>query len=288
MEMDLSSASIYTEFSGLSKLKLAAKNQTPEAIETVANQLEAFFLKLMLKQMRDSSLAEGAFDSDKSRFYQDMMDHQLALNLAEKRTVGIADSIIKQLQQAVPKGAAEITFNPLPDRQYFPDISAKANVNRIRTQASFDSPEAFIDAMRPYAEKAAEELGVPTSVLLAQSALETGWGQKIMKNRYGHSSHNLFGIKADSRWSGDSVSVSSLEYRGGKAKREVSAFRAYESFQESFNDYVQFIKSNDRYRSALKQADDNHSYIHALQDAGYATDPHYADKVMNIIKRELI
>ncbi len=150
----------------------------------------------------------------------------------------------------------------------------------------FDTPEEFIETMRPHAERAAEEIGVNPALLIAQAALETGWGKKVIKNNDGSNSHNLFGIKASHAWEGDSVNVGSLEYRNGVAKKEVSAFRSYPSFTESFDDYVDFIKNQSRYESAVESADDSKAYIKGLQQAGYATDPNYANKVMNILERK--
>lgn len=288
METDLSSAKIYTEFSGLHKLKLAAKNASPEALEEVANQFEAFFLKMMLKQMRDASLGEGMFDSDQSRLYQDMMDQQLSLDLADKRTVGIADSIIRQLQHTVKQNEKSEKLNPLPQRVNFDRTTLKMSNNIQLKGNNFQTPKDFINAMRPYAEDAATKLGVPANVLLAQSALETGWGNKVIQHDNGRSSHNLFGIKANEQWDGQRARVSSLEYVNGNAKREVSNFRVYESYKQSFDDYVDFIKSNNRYHAALQKSGDGEGYIKALQDAGYATDPQYAEKVLDIVNREAI
>lgn len=288
METDLSSAKIYTEFSGLHKLKLAAKNSSPEALEEVANQFEAFFLKMMLKQMRDASLGEGIFDSEQSRMYQDMMDQQLALNLSEKRTIGIADSIIRQLQNTIQSNEKSEGLNALPQRTDFNQTMLKLSTELKVKNSDFESPEDFIKTMRPFAEAAADELGIPANVLLAQSALETGWGNKVIQHSNGESSHNLFGIKADARWNGEQVNVSSLEYVDGEAKREFSNFRVYESYQQSFEDYVDFIKSNDRYREALQSKNNGEAYINALQDAGYATDPQYANKIIDIVEREAI
>ncbi len=288
MKPDLSSASIYTSFEGLSQLKLASKQDSPEALQKVAEQFEAMFLQMLMKQMRDASLGEGLFDSDKTRFYQDMMDQQLSLSMAEKRGIGIAESIVRQLQHMV-KGDAngvdpDMELNALPPRREFPSL----NRDSVVKSEAFSNPEEYIEAMRPFAEKAARELGVPTAVLIAQSALETGWGQKIMHTADGNNSHNLFGIKADARWSGNSLRVGSLEYRDGVARKEYSDFRVYDSYEDSFNDYVDFIKSNDRYQSALKQAGNGFDYINALQEAGYATDPEYAEKVSAIMQRETI
>jgi peptidoglycan hydrolase FlgJ len=288
METDLSSAKIYTEFSGLHKLKLAAKNASPEALEEVANQFEAFFMKMMLKQMRDSSLGDGLFDSDQSRLYQDMMDQQLSLDLADKRTIGIADSIIRQLQHTVKQNEKSEALNPLPQRVNFDRPRLKMSTDIKLKENNFQTPKDFINAMRPYAEDAATKLGVPANVLLAQSALETGWGNKVIQHQDGQSSHNLFGIKANEEWDGQHARVSSLEYVNGNAKREVSNFRVYESYKQSFDDYVDFIKSNNRYHAALQKSGDGEGYIKALQDAGYATDPQYAEKVLDIVNREAI
>jgi len=288
MEIDFSSARIYTELNGLSKLKLAAKNASPEALEEVANQFEAFFLKMMLKQMRDASLSETMFDSNQSRFYQDMMDQQMALNLSDKRVFGIADSIVKQLSNTDDSDDQPMALNSLPERVNFQRTMLKLSTDIQTRENNFETPEDFINAMRPYAEDAAGKLGVPANVLLAQSALETGWGNKVIQQGNGRSSHNLFGIKADGRWDGLRVNISSLEYIDGKAKREFSTFKVYESYKESFDDYVDFIKGNNRYRSALKNNDNGEGYIKALQEAGYATDPQYANKVIDIVQREEI
>lgn len=289
MQHDISNANVYSSLDGLAKLKLAAKENSPEALREVAEQFEAMFLQLLLKQMRDASLGDGLFDSDKTRFYQDMMDKEVAFLMSEKRGVGIADSMIRQLQHLVNVEDHEDVsneFKPLPTRTDF----SNQRIPAASTQplSSFDKPQDYIETMRPHAEKAAARLGVPVDVLLAQSALETGWGKKIMQHAEGGSSHNLFGIKADKRWQGQSIRVGSLEYRDGVPRMEYSNFRVYESYEQSFNDYVDFIQTNDRYQSALNVSSNGPDYIKALQQAGYATDPHYAEKVIDILQRENI
>ncbi len=142
--------------------------------------------------------------------------------------------------------------------------------------------QLFMSQLLPYAQQAAGELGVDANVLLAQAALETGWGQSVIKNTQGESSFNLFNIKADKSWQGKQTRVSTLEYDGGVTKRQMAGFRSYGSFRESFDDYVDFIKSNPRYSEALRKANNPAHYVRELQKAGYATDPRYAEKVMSI------
>ena len=144
------------------------------------------------------------------------------------------------------------------------------------------SAEDFVQKLYPYAEKAAKELGVEPKVLLAQAALETGWGRSVIKNSDGSSSFNLFNIKASKGWDGGQARVSTLEYRDGIARKEQAGFRSYSSYQESFNDYVDFIKENPRYQDALQHVGNSDRYLHELQRAGYATDPSYANKIMRI------
>ena len=110
----------------------------------------------------------------------------------------------------------------------------------------------------------------------------------MIRHPDGNSSHNLFNIKADRRWDGESVAKSTLEYRDGVAAKEVARFRAYESFEASFDDYVNFLQSNPRYAEALRRTDDPKQFVRALQDAGYATDPAYARKIGNILDRGVV
>lgn len=155
------------------------------------------------------------------------------------------------------------------------------------TDASFDSPQQFIQALLPIAEHSAARLGVDPRVLVAQAALETGWGRHVIAKPEGGSSFNLFNIKADGRWPGDKVSTDTLEYRQGVALQERAYFRAYQDYQHSFNDYVDFIQNNPRYQAALQAVADPGEYLQQLQAAGYATDPNYAQKIHAIYQQRL-
>ena len=142
----------------------------------------------------------------------------------------------------------------------------------------------FFSELKEFAVKAAKKLGVDSNVLMAQAALETGWGEHISRDEQG-SSHNLFNIKSSSQWGGQSVKVTTLEYRDGVAQKEQANFRSYDSFEDSFNDYADFIMSNPRYEKALSCAADSEAYVQELQKAGYATDPDYAQKILQLLKQ---
>lgn len=282
MTGDLSAARIYTNLQGLNDLRLAARKDTDATLEEVAAQFEAMFIQMMLKSMRDASLADGIFDSDQSRMYTEMFDQQLALDLSQKQTFGIAEMLVRQLASEQPATAAG-TVRPLS-----PPTSAKntpAGKTPGAETVAFQTPAAFVESLMPEAKRAARTLGVEPGLLIAQAALETGWGQKIIQRADGSSSFNLFGIKAGANWQGDSVRVSTLEYRDGLVQREQASFRAYNSYRESFADYVDFISGNARYGAALEHDGDAEQYARALQDAGYATDPRYAEKIIDILQR---
>ena len=151
-------------------------------------------------------------------------------------------------------------------------------------KAAFSSPQEFVATMLPMAKAAAEKIGVDANYLVAQAALETGWGKSIIRQQDGSSSHNLFGIKA-ADWQGESARVLTTEYVDGKPTKESASFRAYGSFEQSFNDYVSFLQNNERYDNALDSAANPKTFVRELQRAGYATDPQYANKVAQIAKQ---
>ncbi len=195
--------------------------------------------------------------------------------------------------QPVAPSLAELSKNltaPKPilassatDKTPVDEIRNAQQVSEIPKGAQ-DHKTYFVQTMWKYAQRAATILGGDPRVILAQAALETNWGRQVAKHSNGDSSNNLFGIKADSRWLKDKVIAGTFEVRDGVARKEKASFRSYQSAGESFTDYVDFLKSNKRYRGALQQAADPKAFAHALQKAGYATDPNYANKILNIMR----
>ncbi|TVR60626.1 MAG: flagellar assembly peptidoglycan hydrolase FlgJ [Candidatus Competibacteraceae bacterium] len=306
------SAFVYTDVQGLANLRHQARQQSPEAIREAAQQFEAVFIQMMLKSMRAAGASEGGLlDNDQSRLYHELFDQQIALSMARQGQLGIADLVARQLgvEEASPPprpASPPISGDPLAAlRQVerirasvaMPAVAAEAASppspaapDRPRTRypvedAPFEpsSPAAFVRRMWPHAQNAARELGVAPEVLIAQAAHETGWGRSLPRFADGRTSHNLFGIKAHRGWQGERVVNSTLEFEGGVAVRQRDGFRAYRSYAESFEDYVNFLRVNPRYTDALKQVQDGPAYLRALQRAGYATDPSYARKIESIL-----
>jgi peptidoglycan hydrolase FlgJ len=286
-------ASVYNDFSQFSKLKVESKTDAPAALQKVAKQFEALFLNNILKGMRSAKLADGVFDSNATDSYNEMYDKQLSVHLAGKPGVGLADLIVKQL---TPKGEnpdpQNLTdyLNNRVSKVTIPDGMSSSQFDDEATEIPFKNARAmpiqsaadFVKQLQPFAQQAAKDLGIDPNALLAQAALESGWGNSLIKNADGSNSYNLFNIKADRSWRGKQAQVSALEFDQGIARRVSSGFRSYASFQESFNDYANFIKNNPRYDSAVTKTDNVGQYMRELQHAGYATDPNYADKVMHI------
>lgn len=152
-------------------------------------------------------------------------------------------------------------------------------------KSAFSSPQEFIDTMLPMAQEAAKSIGVDPRYLVAQAALETGWGKSVMRQADGSSSHNLFGIKATGNWQGAEARAITSEFRDGQFVKETAAFRSYDSYQDSFHDLVSLLQNNSRYKDAVSAADNPEQFAKELQKAGYATDPDYARKIISIARQ---
>lgn len=204
--------------------------------------------------------------------------------------VAALDTIDAQLARSEP---APTTGRPVQvgETQLEPilDVASDTTNTLADPQAlDFSSPETFIASLWPYALEVERETGIDARVMLAQSALETGWGKHPILKQNGDASFNMFGIKAHAGWSGDAASITTTEYREGVAIKERAQFRAYGSYAESFRDYANFLKTNERYQAALSQQDDPKQFAQALQQSGYATDPRYGDKIGRILDHYIL
>ncbi|WP_132669862.1 flagellar assembly peptidoglycan hydrolase FlgJ [Pseudomonas aeruginosa] len=295
----------YTDLNRLNQLKVGKDRDGEANIRKVAQEFESLFLNEMLKSMRSANeaLGDGNFmNSQTTKQYQDMYDQQLSVSLSKNAGgIGLADVLVRQLSKmkqgsrgngenpfarVAENGAGRWPSNPsaqagkaLPMPEAGRDDSKLLNQRRLALPGKL--AERMLAGIVPSASPAASQM----QSLGHQAALETGWGKSIIRQQDGGSSHNLFGIKTGSRWDGASARALTTEYEGGKAVKEVAAFRSYSSFEQSFHDYVSFLQGNDRYQNALDSAANPERFMQELQRAGYATDPQYARKVAQIARQ---
>jgi peptidoglycan hydrolase FlgJ len=190
---------------------------------------------------------------------------------------------------ALGRSAHELAPQAARPAELVPEVADGVAQRAVQTSAPavqaerFDSPREFVRQLWVEAERAASALGVQPQTLLAQAALESGWGKHTARHGDGRNSHNLFGIKAHQGWDGERVTVATTEYENGTRVRREDAFRAYQTYADSFADYVNLLTDNPRYRAALSETADPQRFFSALQRAGYATDPAYASKLMSVL-----
>jgi flagellar protein FlgJ len=332
-----------------------------EALTEAAQQFEAIFMKMLLSSMRKAQEvleSDSPFNSESTKFYRDMHDQQMAVELSSNGSLGLTDLIVRQLggddgtfkpssvlrndgnlsvsdsanstDDKVSKTNKDSQHNSLIEKmmadknQIKPDIDipfagsyqAHHNIsNQVNSAASqfiirdvdkrtnkvsgqsesvnnsaalsnhsFDEPKDFVTALIKPAQKVQKTLGVPFEVVIAQAALETGWGQKMIKDQDGGTSNNLFNIKADSRWAGDKITKDTLEFEQGAMIKKSEPFRTYQSLTDSVDDYINFLSTSERYQDALQDSGNVEHFLQGLQKAGYATDPQYADKILGTLK----
>ena len=263
--------SLAIDSQSLNKLRLQAKQSPDQALKAAAQQFETVFLNMMLKSMRDATPQDGAFDSEQTKMFTGMLDQQLAQSMASSRSVGLADIMVKQLSR-----------NQTVSTPATSDAKPSAPANAVPSAYTAEVQQSFVDKFRAPAQAASRATGIPAHHILGQAALESGWGKREIKMPDGSDSHNLFGIKAGKDWSGKVADVTTTEYHNGVATKQVEKFRAYGSYTEAFQDYANLLSDNPRYSGVLGQADSK-AFAQGMQQAGYATDPHYADKLASVI-----
>jgi flagellar protein FlgJ len=278
-----SAADTYTDLHGLAALKNAPSS--PEAIRAVSQQVEALFLQMMLKSMRDANAADGELDGNETSMYQDMFDKQVALTLSKHQDLGIARLFERQLgPKASPAAPAVHPTLPKPgpatSGTHADGRSAGARESDTTTM---QHAAQFVSAVMPTIRRAALSLGVNPLGLLAQAALETGWGKRMARTADGTPSLNMFGIKAGEGWSGARAVADTVEFSGGVATQRRTAFRAYGSIEESVNDFANLLSNSPRYRDAISAGGNAQAYIQSIAKSGYATDPDYGNKLNQIL-----
>ncbi len=306
------SGSLAIDANSLNNLKQAARENSPEAIKGVAKQFEAIFMNMMLKSMRDATPQDSLLDNDQSRTFTSMLDQQLTNNLASKG-LGLSEVLARQLtkngygtnkslEQAVTDTPSltdkqsgltdSLTNNPMFNQARLALQQSAANLNQsIRNIADLkplnenSSAESFQKKMTQHAQAASVATGIPMHLMLGQAALESGWGKREIRSQDGTASNNLFGIKATGGWNGKTVEAVTTEYVNGIKQKRIEKFRAYDSYADSFKDFAHLMRNNARYDNAMANLDNVQAYSKAMQKAGYATDPNYAEKLASVIKK---
>ncbi len=285
----------------LDKLKLAVRNDSPDGLKAAAKQMEGLFVQMMLKSMREASFKDGLFNSQQSEMFTSMYDQQIAQNIADKGRMGFADLMIEQMTgkanaagnvtatQEVPLSISPAQMLVTPLHSTIPGAVPAADVEEDTSPESQPktapvSGEGFISRMMVPAMKVARASGIPHQLIIAQAALESGWGRREIMTNEGKPSHNLFGVKATSDWDGETTEITTTEYENGQPQKIKDKFKVYSSYAEALADYASLIQSNPRYKNVVKSASPEKAAV-ALQSAGYATDPAYAKKLINIVQQ---
>lgn len=284
---------------GLDALRHSARDNSPESIKAAATQFEALFLNMMMKSMRQASGGEGGmFDNEQSRMYTSMMDQQLSQKMAS-RGIGLADAMVRQMtnsamsqvlqseeSQPVPMGGlGAINQYVQQQKNSLQADQILASTGSIESNSSSRHVQEFTQKLGPHAELASQTSGIPAKFMLGQAALESGWGKKEIRTMDGSASHNVFGIKASAGWKGKTVDALTTEYVNGVAYQKIEKFRAYDNYSEAFKDYAKLISDNPRYQNVMQSGGNAMQFAQALQKAGYATDPQYAQKLNKVIQQ---
>jgi flagellar protein FlgJ len=300
---------------GFDAMRAQANAAPQQGLKAAAKQFDAVFTQMMLKSMREATPSDSPFDSHDSATFTSMLDQQLAQNVGAKG-IGVADMMLKQLMRnagATATGSADGTgasgdSSANAGNMAAMNAMAKAYANAAgsstASKASLsgsgysadsaltppargvgsDKVAAFVDRLAAPAQAASSATGIPARFIIGQAALESGWGKREIKNNDGSSTHNVFGIKATSDWTGKTASAVTTEYVNGKPQKVVEKFRAYDSYEDALTDYASVLKSNPRYAPVVEASRDAAGFAHGMQKAGYATDPQYAKKLISIMR----
>jgi len=296
---------------GVDELRRTARSSPQEGMKQASKQFEVMFMNMVLKSMREATPSDGMFSSQSEKMYTSMLDQQLSQNLSG-RGLGLADAMYAQLSRMaggdnsappqagglpmplLPGEAGAVAPQSRPMPQAYAPVAGRADLSQYEeatAQATLSRSalpqahvEAFVSRLLPAAQRASEASGVPAQLIMAQAALESGWGKREIRMEDGSTSFNVFGIKADKSWKGPVAESATTEFVNGAPQKTRAAFRAYGSYDEAFADYAKFLSSNPRYSGVVATRDPAEA-AHGLQRAGYATDPEYGGKLVRIMRQ---
>jgi flagellar protein FlgJ len=310
---------------GFDALRAQAAASPQQSLKGVAKQFDAVFLQMMLKSMREATPQDSPLDSRDGAQFTSMLDEQLAQQMSSKGVGvadALIKQLSRSVPGAGATGAAGTSgasgamgalgaagsgggigaegnaamMNALA--RAYSNAAANGSLSKgagysaassltppLHGKGNSSKVDAFVDKMAAPAQAAAAATGIPARFIIGQAALESGWGKGEIRNANGSPSHNVFGIKATQDWTGKTVSTVTTEYVNGRPRKVVEKFRAYDSYQDAMTDYANMLRNNPRYASVVNNAHDAASFAHGMQRAGYATDPHYAKKLISIMQQ---
>lgn len=275
----------------LDALKLAARRSPKQGLTAAAKQMEGLFIQMMLKSMRQASFKGGLFDNQQSQMFTSMYDQQLSQDIAAQGKLGFADLIARQMGGADPapdSPPSQPLMSALVNATLHTQPATTSEIPRDAPQPQKAHADArpdndsFISRLLSPAREVARLSGIPHQLIIAQAALESGWGNREILTASGKPSHNLFGIKATPEWKGEATEVLTSEYINGALRKVKASFKVYKNYGEALSDYASFLTGNPRYQNVINNQSVEKA-AHALQESGYATDPNYAKKLIDIM-----
>ncbi len=284
-------ASDVLSFSGLAQMHSEAQAHNPKSILAVAKQFEATLVQEMLSAMSATSFGSDLTGKNAGPMFKSMLNQEIAQTVSQGQGIGIAQTLAKEISSRYhlnwgkdgAEGASAILRNmPVPARNIaLQSVAPEEQIGEKPSQTLVEQATAFVAAIMPAVQAAAKKLGVTPKAIIAQAALETGWGSHVAGD-------NLFGIKGTGGWQGASVSSLTHEFENGVNRVETAAFRAYNSLSASVQNYAHLLLDSPRYHAALGQGDNVAAFAQALQQGGYATDPQYASKLVAVADSPLM
>jgi flagellar protein FlgJ len=290
-----------TAAQSIQALRAAAARDPKAAIRETAKQFEALFMQQLMKSMREATVASGMLDNEGTKLGTELLDAQYAAKMSGL-SGGLAAAIARQLERQL--GGSEVeaaarSFAPLrmtdAGRRIAQPPVVLSEAKDLVAATELNARQADFVRTHEAAARAAEAAsGIPAAFTIAQAAHESAWGRREIRNADGSTSHNVFGIKAGAGWSGPVAEVTTTEWIAGEPHKVTAKFRSYASYAEAFRDYARLMKESPRYAGAVAEATaapasaaTAQGFASALQRAGYATDPAYADKLARTINSTL-
>ncbi|CAN5236862.1 flagellar assembly peptidoglycan hydrolase FlgJ [soil metagenome] len=243
---------------------------------------------VLIRQLSNNAMNQAVQETPASKVSEDILPGVNPSDASGQDPLGLMHSSVPNpMQLADPAASKWGKAGGKSGISAAPISSAHAPATISSTSSQRPHIRAFHDRMSSEAQEASSMTGIPAKFMIAQAALESGWGKREIMAADGSPSHNLFGIKASGGWTGKVVERATTEYVNGVPQTKMEKFRAYDSYAEGFRDYASLLSKNPRYQNVIANAQDVNGFAKGLQRAGYATDPNYAAKLTRIIKQNL-